>query len=60
MARAPASRSAYERFLAERAPWTDRRGRFNTLRASVFALLLLPAAWLAVPGRRRAAGCRAD
>ena len=47
MARTPVSRSAYERFLAERAPWADRRGRFNTLRASVFAVLLLPAAWLA-------------
>ena len=29
------------------APWTDRRGRFHTLRAVVFALLLVPAAWLA-------------
>ncbi len=46
-ARPAPARSSYERFLAERAPWADRRGRFNTLRASVFGLLLLPAAWLA-------------
>ena len=29
------------------APWVDRRGRFHPLRATVFALLLLPGAWLA-------------
>jgi sulfoxide reductase heme-binding subunit YedZ len=41
------ARTPYERFLAERAPWTDRRGRFDILRAAVFAVLLLPAAWMA-------------
>jgi sulfoxide reductase heme-binding subunit YedZ len=46
-ARAPAPKSPYERFLAERAPWTCRRGRFNTMRATVFGLLLLPGLWLA-------------
>ncbi len=34
--------------LAERAPWTDRRGRLHPLRAVVFTLLMLPAAWLAL------------
>lgn len=29
------------------APWADRRGRFHQLRAVVFALLLVPGAWLA-------------
>ena len=33
--------------LAQRAPWTDRRGRLHPLRAAVFTLLMLPAAWLA-------------
>ncbi len=33
--------------MAEWAPWTDRRGRLHPLRAMVFTLLLLPAAWLA-------------
>lgn len=33
--------------IAEWAPWTDRRGRLHPLRAVVFTLLLLPAAWLA-------------
>lgn len=33
--------------VAEWAPWTDRRGRLHPLRATVFTLLLLPAAWLA-------------
>ncbi|WP_431270709.1 sulfite oxidase heme-binding subunit YedZ [Dankookia sp. P2] len=28
-------------------PWQDRAGRFSTLRAVVFALLLAPAAWVA-------------
>jgi methionine sulfoxide reductase heme-binding subunit len=28
-------------------PWTDRSGRFSTLRAAVFAGLLVPGAWLA-------------
>ena len=28
------------------APWADRRGRFHPLRATVFALLLLPGLWL--------------
>ena len=41
------AQSRWDRFLAERAPWTDKRGRFGTLRATVFALLLLPGAWLA-------------
>jgi len=30
------------------APWTDRRGRLHPLRAVVFMVLLLPAAWLAL------------
>lgn len=30
----------------ELVPWTDRKNRFHPLRASVFGLLLLPAAWL--------------
>ena len=34
--------------VAEWAPWTDRRGRLDPLRAAVFTLMLLPAAWLAV------------
>ncbi len=34
--------------VAEWAPWTDRRGRLDPLRAAVFTLLLLPAAWLAM------------
>ncbi len=33
--------------FAQRAPWTDRRGRLHPLRAAVFTLLMLPAAWLA-------------
>ena len=33
--------------IAGWAPWTDRRGRTHPLRATVFTLLLLPAAWLA-------------
>jgi methionine sulfoxide reductase heme-binding subunit len=33
-------------------PWTDRAGRFSTLRAIVFAAILAPALWLAI----RAAG----
>ncbi len=36
------------------APWTDKKGRFDRLRAAVFTLLLLPGLWLAfrwgVPG----------
>ena len=36
--------------IAEWAPWTDRRGRLDPLRAAVFTLLLLPAGWLAVRG----------
>ena len=32
--------------LAELVPWTDRRGRFHPMRATVFALLLLPGLWL--------------
>ncbi len=32
----------------ELVPWTDRKGRLHPLRAVVFGLLLLPAAWLAV------------
>ena len=31
----------------ELVPWTDKRGRFHKLRAVTFALLLLPAAYLA-------------
>ena len=34
--------------VANWAPWTDRRGRLHPLRAAVFTLLTLPAAWLAV------------
>ena len=34
--------------IAELAPWTDRRGRLHPLRATVFTLLMLPAAWLAL------------
>jgi len=30
------------------APWTDKKGRFDRTRAVVLALLLLPAAWLAI------------
>jgi len=41
------AQSRWERFLAERAPWADKRGRFGALRATVFVLLLLPGAWLA-------------
>lgn len=33
--------------IAHWAPWLDRRGRLHPLRAAVFTLLLLPAAWLA-------------
>lgn len=33
--------------VAEWAPWTDRRGRLDPFRTTVFTLLLLPAAWLA-------------
>ena len=33
--------------VAEWAPWTDRRGRLDPLRAVVLTVLLLPAAWLA-------------
>ncbi len=29
-------------------PWLDRQGRFSTLRAVVFALVLVPALWLAL------------
>ena len=46
-------------------PWQDRAGRLSTLRAVVFALLMVPAAWVAgeaalgllgrSPGRRRCA-----
>ena len=32
----------------ELTPWTDRKNRFHPLRASVFALLLLPGMWLLV------------
>jgi sulfoxide reductase heme-binding subunit YedZ len=32
----------------ELVPWTDRKGRLHPLRAVVFALLLLPAVWLAI------------
>ena len=28
-------------------PWTDRKGRFDALRAGCFALVLMPAAYLA-------------
>lgn len=31
----------------ELAPWTDKKGRFDTLRATVFAVLLVPLLWLA-------------
>lgn len=31
----------------ELIPWTDRRGRLHPLRATVFALLLVPGLWLA-------------
>lgn len=30
------------------APWTDKKGRFDPMRAVMFGLLLVPAAWLAV------------
>ena len=44
--------------IAEWAPWTDRRGRLDPLRAAVFALLLLPAGWLAVRGWLNMLGAR--
>lgn len=44
--------------IAEWAPWTDRRGRLDPLRAAVFALLLLPAAWLALRGWMNMLGAR--
>jgi sulfoxide reductase heme-binding subunit YedZ len=34
--------------IKEWAPWTDRRGRLHPLRAVVFTIMLLPAAWLAL------------
>jgi len=40
------------------APWTDRRGRLHPLRAAVFTLLMLPAAWLAVRWATDALGAR--
>ncbi len=40
------------------APWTDRRGRLHPLRAGVFTLLLLPAAWLALRWAGDALGAR--
>ncbi len=40
------------------APWTDRRGRLHPLRAGVFTLLMLPAAWLAVRWAGDAMGAR--
>ena len=44
--------------IAEWAPWTDRRGRLDPLRAAVFALLLLPAGWLALRGWLNMLGAR--
>lgn len=44
--------------IAEWAPWTDRRGRLDPLRAAVFTLLLLPAGWLAVRGWLNMLGAR--
>ena len=44
--------------IAEWAPWTDRRGRLDPLRAAVFALLLLPAGWLAMRGWLNMLGAR--
>ena len=44
--------------IAEWAPWTDRRGRLDPLRAAVFALLLLPVAWLALRGWLNMLGAR--
>ena len=43
-----APKTAWERFLIERAPWADRRGRFDAFRAGVFGLLLLPLLWVAL------------
>ena len=39
-------KTRWERFLIERAPWADRRGRFDAFRAGVFGLLLLPVLWV--------------
>ncbi len=39
-------------------PWTDRTGRFAALRASVFVLALLPAAWIAVEAAQGWLGSR--
>lgn len=36
--------------LTELVPWTDRRGRFDRVRAGVFLLLLLPGLWLGCGG----------
>ncbi len=44
--------------FARWVPWTDRRGRLDPLRAAVFTLLLLPAAWLAVRGALDMLGAR--
>ncbi len=41
------------------APWTDKKGRLSALRASVFVLLLLPAAWLAARAAMGMLGPRA-
>lgn len=43
-ARQPGSRAATSHW----APWTDKKGRFDSVRAVMLGLLLLPAAWLAV------------
>ena len=32
----------------ELTPWTDKRGRFDSVRAATFAVLLIPAAWLLI------------
>ncbi len=44
--------------IAEWAPWTDRRGQLDPLRAAVLTLLLLPAGWLAVRGGLDMLGAR--
>ena len=44
--------------IKEWAPWTDRRGRLHPLRATVFTMLLLPAAWLALRWAADALGAR--
>ena len=44
--------------IAEWAPWTDRKGRLHPLRSAVFALLWMPAIWLAVRGAADMLGAR--